>query len=67
MVLKEALNKTPKQSKPLSCLLVNGKECNDPRAMAEEDLLQELGRQVLNTGGPGLFFHLRATSEREKW
>ena len=34
-ILKEALNKTPKQSKPLSCLLVNGKECNDPRAMAE--------------------------------
>jgi hypothetical protein len=33
----------------------------------EEDLLQELGRQVQNTGGPGLFFHLRATSEREKW
>ncbi len=33
-ILKEALNQAPKKTKPLTCLLINGKECTDPLAMA---------------------------------
>ena len=34
-ILKNVLNQTPKKSKPLSCLLVDGIECTDPLTMAE--------------------------------
>jgi hypothetical protein len=34
-ILKEALSQTPKKSKPLSCLLIDGSECTDPLTMAE--------------------------------
>jgi hypothetical protein len=33
--LKNVLNQTPKKSKPLSCLLVDGIECTDPLKMAK--------------------------------